>query len=299
MEWDYAPTGTNLITGEEFGEEEKYWMARDATRAGRIYQKAIYRDYTDSKFSTLKPRAPEWGHLGILGPLLRAEVGDTTRIVYRNTVDFPTSLYPHGVFYEKGSEGAPHEDLTDERDEFDEAVASGGTHTYVWPVPVRAGPAEGDGSTVFWMYHFHTEEVRDVNAGLVGPTIVHAPGTMGPGGRPADVDREIILGFLEFNENESWLMEENARRCMGNPGAIMYGRGPFGDRIASSDGLDRGANPMETLNGLSYGHLGGIELRVGERVRWYTMATTNFEIHAPHWHGTTVTVRPAEPLPQE
>ena len=29
-------------------------------------------------------------------------------------------------------------------------------------------------------------------------------------------------------------------------------------------------------------------MRVGERVRWYVMASTNFEIHAPHWHGNVV-----------
>ncbi len=27
----------------------------------------------------------------------------------------------------------------------------------------------------------------------------------------------------------------------------------------------------------------------GERVRWYVMAGTGFEVHAPHWHGNVVT----------
>ena len=31
-------------------------------------------------------------------------------------------------------------------------------------------------------------------------------------------------------------------------------------------------------------------MKVGERVRWYLMATTGFEIHAPHWHGNTVLI---------
>jgi hephaestin len=29
-------------------------------------------------------------------------------------------------------------------------------------------------------------------------------------------------------------------------------------------------------------------MKAGERVRWYVMANTNFEIHAPHWHGNVV-----------
>jgi FtsP/CotA-like multicopper oxidase with cupredoxin domain len=265
-------------------------MAPGPTRVGRVYKKAVYREYTDSTFATPKPRPSEWEHLGILGPLIRAEVGDTVRIIYRNNVPFPTSLHPHGVFYEKDSEGAPYEDLTDERDKYDDGVPQGGTHTYVWPIPERTGPAEADNSTVFWMYHSHTEEVRDVNAGLIGPMIVHARGTLGSDGRPTDVDREVILSFLEFNENESWFMEDNVRTYMSNPDAIVFGRGPFGDRIATSDGLDWGGNFMETLNGLSYGHLEGLTMREGEKVRWYLMASTNFEIHAPHWHGNTVTI---------
>ena len=288
VEWDYAPTGRNRILDREFGDEENHWMASGPTRIGRVYKKAVYREYTDSTFTTPKPRAPEWEHLGILGPLVRAEVGDTIRIVYRNNVHFPTSLHPHGVFYDKDSEGAPYEDMTDERDKFDDGVPTGETHVYVWPVPERAGPAEGDPTSVFWMYHSHTEEVRDVNAGLIGPMIVSAEGTLGPDGRQSDVDRELIVAFAEFNENESWYIEENVRAYTTNPDAIMYARGPFGDRIATSDGLDWGANFRETMNGFSYGHLDGLTMRVGERVRWYVMATTNFEVHAPHWHGNTV-----------
>jgi manganese oxidase len=30
---------------------------------------------------------------------------------------------------------------------------------------------------------------------------------------------------------------------------------------------------------------------MGERVRWYLMGTTNFEVHAPHWHGNVVTAQ--------
>ncbi|MEJ2153492.1 MAG: multicopper oxidase domain-containing protein, partial [Gemmatimonadota bacterium] len=35
----------------------------------------------------------------------------------------------------------------------------------------------------------------------------------------------------------------------------------------------------------------GLEMHAGERVRWYLMGTTNFEVHAPHWHGNTVQIR--------
>ena len=78
----------------------------DGARAhfiGRKAKKALYREYTDDTFSTLKPRPSEWEHLGFLGPLVRAEVGDTIRVVFRNNTKFPASVHPHGVFYAKDS----------------------------------------------------------------------------------------------------------------------------------------------------------------------------------------------------
>jgi len=32
-------------------------------------------------------------------------------------------------------------------------------------------------------------------------------------------------------------------------------------------------------------------MQKGQKVRWYLMASTNFEIHSPHWHGNTVVAR--------
>jgi FtsP/CotA-like multicopper oxidase with cupredoxin domain len=50
------------------------------------------------------------GAPGILGPLIRAEVGDTIQIHFKNNAKHPHSLHPHGVFYDKASEGAEHDD---------------------------------------------------------------------------------------------------------------------------------------------------------------------------------------------
>ena len=40
-----------------------------------------------------------WEHTGILGPTIRAEVGDTIKVVFRNTASVPYSMHPHGVRY--------------------------------------------------------------------------------------------------------------------------------------------------------------------------------------------------------
>lgn len=56
-------------------------------------------------------RSADDGLLGIMGPVLRAEVGDTIRVVFKNKLSRdPVTLHPHGVAYLKGSEGAPYAD---------------------------------------------------------------------------------------------------------------------------------------------------------------------------------------------
>jgi hypothetical protein len=136
--WDYAPSGLDQITGRPFDEIGRIFMQSGPDRIGRVYKKALYREYTDETYTTLKPRPPEWEHLGFLGPLVRAEVGDTIRVVYRNNVSFPNSVHPHGVFYDKDSEGAPYVDETADTDKADDAVPPGGTHVYARRViPVR------------------------------------------------------------------------------------------------------------------------------------------------------------------
>ena len=98
VEWDYAPSGIDQMTGQPFGPAAKIFIEGGPNRIGKVYRKAIYREYTDGTFSTLKPRPPQWEHLGILGPLLRGEVGDTIQVVFKNNASRPYSMHPHGVF---------------------------------------------------------------------------------------------------------------------------------------------------------------------------------------------------------
>lgn len=282
--WDYAPAGKSLISNAEWNDVQRPFMTAGDMHVGRLARKAIYREYTDSTFATLKPRPAEWDHLGIMGPLLRAVVGDTIRVVFLNRASFPASMHPHGVFYLKDSEGAPYEDGTAPADRVDDGVPTGVQHIYTWPVPERAGPTHEQGSTAFWMYHSHTDEVGDVNAGLIGPMIITARNQARADATPTDVDRELVVGFLEFDETNSTLWEENLR-TYGNPPTDLKVDMVFGERTI---GPESQFAFKETLNGFLYGNTKGLTMRVGDRVRWYLMASTNFEMHAPHWHGNTV-----------
>jgi manganese oxidase len=272
VRWNYAPRGRHL-TGAPIAEPD------DAAAAPPTLLKAVYREYTDDTFTTLKPRAPEWEHLGMLGPLIRANVGDTVIVVFRNRTNIFCSMHPHGLAYDKASEGAVYNDGTSSAEKADDLIKPGGSHTYTWRVPPRAGPGPGDGSTVLWMYHSHFVEPKDMNTGLFGAIIV---------GTPSDVDREFVLAFAVFDETASAYAESNLR--MNGPSTPLgAGRRPFNLRM--TDPAFRLQNLVYTINGLVEGNLPQPTMKAGERVRWYLLSNSNEEdIHAVHWHGQTATV---------
>ncbi len=278
--WDYAPQGRNEITGQPFDDVANTYVKTGPGRIGSRYLKCLYRGYTDGTFKKLQQRPQSERYLGLLGPVIRAEVGDTIKVVFRNGCRFPTSIHPHGVFYEKDSEGAPYNDGTKGSDREDDAVPPGGTHTYVWQVPERAGPGAADGSSVMWMYHSHTDEVADTYAGLMGPIEITAAGMARADGSPSDVDREIFELFSVMNENESPFLEDNLHR---------FAKRPFPQDLDDDDFVE--SNLMHSIDGYVYGNQPLITIHKGERVRWYVMSMgTEVDLHTPHWHGNTVTV---------
>jgi FtsP/CotA-like multicopper oxidase with cupredoxin domain len=278
--WDFAPSGSNQITGKPFGDTENVFMQNGPNRIGKVYRKAVYREYTDATFTKLKPRGAEQQHLGILGPVVRAEVGDTIKFVFKNNTRFPSSVHPHGVFYAKDSEGAPYADGTGAAAKRDDSVAPGATYTYTWDVPERAGPGPMDGSSTIWMYHAHVDEPGDTNAGLIGPIVVTEQGMAKPDGSPIDVDREVFTLFTVFDENTSPYLDSNIKEFAGNPATVNPNDPDFVE-----------SNLMHSINGYSYGNLGGLTMKVGQRVRWYVIGMgTEADLHTPHWHGNTVLI---------
>jgi FtsP/CotA-like multicopper oxidase with cupredoxin domain len=87
--WNYAPAGTNLITGAPFDEEANTYVKAGADRIGATYTKCLYHGYTDASFTHQIPRPADEQYLGILGPVIRAQVGDTITVTFRNNCSFP------------------------------------------------------------------------------------------------------------------------------------------------------------------------------------------------------------------
>ncbi len=275
--WDYAPLRRNMITGAPFGERESTYARRGPGRIGSRYLKCVYRGYTDGSFRTQQRRPARDAYLGLLGPTIRAEVGDTIKVVFRNTCRLPTSMHPHGVRYVKGSEGARYNDGT--RGHPGDAVSTGRTVTYSWHAEERSGPGPMDGSSAVWMYHSHADEIGDVYAGLTGFLIISAHGRARADGSPKDVDREVFSLFEVDNENASPLLSANIERFAGRPPP----------RLDDADFVE--SNLMHSINGYIYGNGPVAQLGTGQRVRWYLMSMgSEVDLHTPHWHGNTVTV---------
>lgn len=280
VDWDYAPSGINQISGSAFGETENVFVQSGKGRIGKVYRKAVYREFTDATFTTEKVRGPQWEHLGILGPVIRAEVGDTINVVLKNMASFPVSIHPHGVRYAKHSEGAPYNDGTSGADKADDAIPPGGTHTHVWEVPERSGPGPMDGSSSLWLYHSHVNPPADMMSGLVGPLIITRQGSANPDGSPIDVDREFVTLWTVIDENASHYLEHNVNHFTGKPKKTLK-------NLDDSDFQE--SNLMHAINGYVYGNLPGLTMNSGQRVRWYMLDVGNeVDLHTPHWHGQTV-----------
>jgi FTR1 family protein len=78
VDWDYAPTGRNGLTGRAFTDpaenDTALYMVRTERLLGSRVLKSRFVEYTDKSFSTVKAPAIQWLHTGILGPIIRAEV---------------------------------------------------------------------------------------------------------------------------------------------------------------------------------------------------------------------------------
>src|ERR1700683_5551676 len=100
--WDYLPSGSDEVCGMP--------LAPDLLPKHSAW-KARYFQYTAGTFTK---RVSETSRLGILGPVLRGVVGEYVAVTFLNReIGGIYSMHPHGVKYDKDSEGSYHSDLAD------------------------------------------------------------------------------------------------------------------------------------------------------------------------------------------
>ncbi|KAH0625203.1 hypothetical protein JD844_033429 [Phrynosoma platyrhinos] len=275
--WDYAPTGKNLITGQNLLEDEEaaVYVKRDANRIGRIYKKAIFRQFTDETYSQEIPKPP-W--LGFLGPVLKAEERDTFVIHFKNFASRPYSVHPHGVFYKKDSEGALYRDGTGGKSKEDDFVLPGTNYTYTWPVTDEFAPTLTDPQCLTWIYHSHIDTPKDISTGLIGPLLVCKKGSLDNiSGSVTHDTKGFALMFSIVDENLSWYLDENINTFCLDPSTVDKDDEDF-----------QFSNRMHAINGYIFGNLPGLEMCAGERVSWHLFGMgTETDIHSVQFFGHT------------
>ncbi len=251
--------------------------------------KARYFQYTDATFTK---RAPQTPRLGILGPVLRGVVGEYLEVTFLNReIGGTYSMHPHGVKYDKDSEGSYHSDFADK------AASRNGTNsdgtstfqgrgaaigynarfTYVWYLDESSGPLPSEPSSKALLYHSHVNAESEANAGLEGFIIVTDPKRARPDGTPIDVDREMSALFMIYDESGLNAEAQEQLAASGNSETWVNFQ------------KMKEAGQRHAINGYIYGNLPGLEMNEGERVRWYLFGLgSENDQHTAHWHGLRV-----------
>uniref|UniRef100_A0A8C9VGK1 Coagulation factor VIII-like n=1 Tax=Scleropages formosus TaxID=113540 RepID=A0A8C9VGK1_SCLFO len=230
-------------------------QSKDATQQ---YMKAVYWEYTDSTFSTPKPKAP-W--TGILGPTIRAEVNDKVVVHFKNFASQPYSVHPVGISYWKQSEGAGYDDATSSQEKEDDAVAPGGSYRYVWDIQPASGPTLTDPECLTYSYSSQVDIIRDLNSGLIGALLICKAGQV-----PV-----YILLFAVFDEARSWYGESRMAR----------------ENLQKS----RVKKVFHTINGYVNSTLPGLKLCQKTSVFWHLIGMgSSSEIHSIRFQDHTLQV---------
>jgi FtsP/CotA-like multicopper oxidase with cupredoxin domain len=269
VKWSYAPLG-----------KESNGVALPARwHAEQTYDKYHYVQYTDATFTT-PVKQPSW--IGILGPVIRGVVGERLLVTFFNRTDRVLSMHPHGLKYDKESEGAYYAPEPGKGS----WVIPHDKFTYTWDADEDSGPAPGEPSSKVWLYHSHVAADADINFGLIGAIIITDRAHARPDATPDDVDREFVTLFMIFDENGGLGMDMDGD---DDDPAMTQRREAFGklSPMAQQEVLETGLK--HTINGYFFNNLPGLEMYAGERVRWYLLALgSEQDLHTAHWHGQTV-----------
>uniref|UniRef100_A0A8D0D2E7 Hephaestin n=1 Tax=Sander lucioperca TaxID=283035 RepID=A0A8D0D2E7_SANLU len=275
--WDYAPTHIHnlyLCVCVCVCSEADMFVTRRQNRIGSRYKKVRYVEYTDITFTTKMLRSPEEEHLGILGPVLRAEEKDTIKVVFKNKASRPYSIQPHGVQYSIEQDGTLYHNELEESHTAKKLrelkreprvvtpppaalVRPGTMHTYEWTVPVGAGPVEGEADCLSYLYYSGVDPVKDTHSGLVGPLLICRPGSLKKG-QQKNYDKEFHLMATIFDENLSWYLDDNIKSLSTVPSTVNK----------EDEGFIE-SNKMHAINGFVYRNLPGLTMCKGEKVSWH------------------------------
>uniref|UniRef100_A0A803XS56 ferroxidase n=1 Tax=Meleagris gallopavo TaxID=9103 RepID=A0A803XS56_MELGA len=249
MDWDYAPVKPPSL-------DSRLFLEAGPQRIGSKYKKVMFVEYEDATFK--KRKVSSQPGQGILGPVLKGEVGDQFKIVFRNLASRPYNIYPHGLtsvnpyHAMKASQG--------KKDVKDIPIAPGESFTYRWSITTEDGPTQADPRCLTRFYYSSINPVQDTASGLIGPLLICFKKSMDQRGNQIMSDDMRLVLFSVFDENRSWYLEENIRRFCSDAAHV--------DR---QDPQFYASNVMHTINGFVFDNL-QLQLCLHEVVYWYVLS---------------------------
>ncbi|EOA96830.1 Coagulation factor V, partial [Anas platyrhynchos] len=248
---------------------KKSTMNDKACKDGATY-KVVFQRYTDSTFTTLQDEGEYEEHLGILGPVIRAEVDDVILVHFKNLASRPYSLHAHGLFYEKSSEGSTYDDESTTWFKEDDKVQPNSSYIYVWYANRRSGPLQSGAACRSWVYYSDVNLEKDTHSGLIGPILICQKGTLSMSDNKRTSTRDFFLLFMVFDEEKSWYFDKRSRRSC----------------TEKTQGNQQ-CHKFYAINGITYS-LQGLKMYEGELVRWHLLNMGGpKDIHVVHFHGQT------------
>uniref|UniRef100_A0A672VA33 Coagulation factor VIII n=1 Tax=Strigops habroptila TaxID=2489341 RepID=A0A672VA33_STRHB len=230
MDWDYAPVKNMTSLFLEAGPQ----------RIGSRYKKVMFVEYEDATFK--KRKVSDQLDKGILGPVIKGEVGDQFKVRLLST---ERKNHP-GVCqlaYSPHSKGSPCLSFT-----------------YSWNVTTEDGPTQADPRCLTRFYYSSIDPVRDTASGLIGPLLICFKKSMDQRGNQVDGTRFVL--FSVFDENRSWYLEENIRRfCTDAAHVDIQDPQFYASNVMHS----------ESINGFVFDNL-ELKLCLHEVVYWYVLS---------------------------
>ncbi|XP_027581330.2 coagulation factor VIII [Pipra filicauda] len=251
MDWDYAPVKPVSLDRNI----SSLYLEPGPQRIGSKYKKVVFVEYEDATFK--KRKVSNQLDKGILGPVIKGEVGDEFKIVFRNLASRPYNIYPHGLTSVRPYYARKPSQVKDVKDI---PIPPGQSFTYSWSLTPEDGPTQADPRCLTRFYYSSIDPIRDTASGLIGPLLICFKKSMDQRGNQIMSDNTRLVLFSVFDENHSWYLEENIRRFCSDPA-----------HVDTQDPQFYASNVMHTINGFVFDNLQP-KLCLHDVVYWYVLS---------------------------
>ena len=215
------------------------------------YTKCVLKYYTDKNYNvSLYTNEEELKSYGILGGIIRAEVGDTLEIWFKNTCNQPLSLHAHGLTPAKASEGFKTYDNHQGINKGN-YVLPNEKFMYIWPISLESANVVQDHvqqEPMFYLIESQTNSSSNLNSGIITGLIIYPEDYTNLNYYPTNQINEQILYFGIFDEDNSYYNDD-----------------------------DQSTTSFYTINGYIYGNLPTIKVYNDQSTHFYLASLSTTE----------------------